>query len=133
MISEVLLGLSGIEGDFVILKNEKFFLNPTIKTIGESEKQMINSILNLGSIYRKINLFIEDEKMNENFFLKKSIQSSINEIIENYDLNLIKIEKKLIKNHFTPFVFLKHSLFDVNQLNSFNNIIFQVRNFISFY
>eukprot|EP01080_Neovahlkampfia_damariscottae_P000393 gene393-6807_t len=110
MISEVLLGLSGIDGDLVVFHNEKLSLNPKINSIEESERQMINSILKLGTIYRKINTFIENENSN-NFLFKTSIQRSMEEMIEEYEISLMEIEQKLLENHFTPFVYLKHSLF----------------------
>jgi predicted component of type VI protein secretion system len=71
---------------------------------------MINSLLKLGASFKKLNKFIE--KKVDSIFVK-SMKEVVVEILEKYESRLVESEQRLLKNQFTPFVYLKHSLFDV--------------------
>jgi hypothetical protein len=72
---------------------------------------MINSLLKLGTSFKKLNKFIE--KKVDSIFIKSAKEVFV-EILEKYESKLTESEQRLLKNQFTPFVYLKHYLFDVN-------------------
>jgi gamma-tubulin complex component 4 len=125
MLHEILFALQGKLGSVIIEVDKRFIVNPSLDFISKSEAELIEKLVILGLYYRKLKQIIaEDSKSFNTRVLKfdseaeeeqfeksvignssyvKAVCAGVNDILNEYDRVILKIEQKFLEDKIFSF------------------------------
>jgi gamma-tubulin complex component 4 len=121
MLHELLLALSGCEGDIIILKDDGFYLDKDLPFLHESEKEIIDELCKLGYYYRLLTKFVHDNSIQQYILAKnydrmppssyvRALCAGIEEVLDAYLNTLTQFEQRVLIDPIMPLSYLKQAL-----------------------
>jgi gamma-tubulin complex component 4 len=123
MLHELLLALTGCDGDIILANDTKFYLDKDLPFLHDSEKEMIDELCQLGFYYRDLTIFVQQNSVQQHVLATnydrtppsayaRALCAGLDEILDAYMTSLTQIEQKVLNDPIMPLSYLKQALRD---------------------